>query len=58
MRNRYELNMANLLLLVAMPTHASDLERPQPMFGYVWSKPGTVSQRLKQLALEGLVVGT
>ncbi len=54
----YPLDVAILLLLVALPTHSYDLERPLAEFGYVWSKPGAVSMRLKRLAQEGLVVGT
>jgi DNA-binding PadR family transcriptional regulator len=50
----YALDVAILLLLVALPTHPYDLERPLAAFGYVWSKPGTVNQRLKRLRAEGL----
>lgn len=58
MKQPYQLDVAILLLLVALPTNPYDLVRPLATFGYVWSKPGTVSLRLKQLAQEGLVVGT
>lgn len=41
-----------------MPTNPYDLEQPLASFGYVWSKPGSVSTRLKRLAQEGLVSRT
>ena len=58
MRHPYSLDVAILLLLVALPTNPYDLEQPLAAFGYVWSTSGTVSIRLKRLAEEGLVLRT
>jgi DNA-binding PadR family transcriptional regulator len=58
MRQRYSLDVAILLLLVAMPTTSSDLEQPLATFGYMWSTPGMVGQHLRQLAQDGLVART
>jgi DNA-binding PadR family transcriptional regulator len=55
MENRYSLDVAILLLLYAIPTHAADLERQIAEFGYVWSRSGGIHLHLKRLAHEGLV---
>lgn len=58
MTKHYSVDVAILLLLFALPTHATDLEQALATFDHVWSKPGSVSHHLRQLAREGLVSRT
>ena len=55
MEKCYSLDVAILLLIYTIPTHAADLERQLAAFGYVWSRLGGLHSHLKRLAQEGLV---